>query len=372
MLCGLLWSRALLSVSHLLVVGLVILSVKNVKAFVRKPLVTWSCIPLLLYLTGLYQDPLNSNSYDYLLTLLMYPIAGISAEVFLNNERQIKFAWLIAIAISLIYPIGYYLTHISEVHIAYGQGQSLPTFMDKDHVRYGIFLNAGLLFLLTIKSSQPILRNTLIVILSAIIIFMAVRTAWISLVIVLVGGASLKTSSGAFVRKLLLFLVPAFVLAYFFIPTVKQKLNYSIYDSNQFTNSEAIKYSDGTRRMVNYAAWKAITEDKQIGKGWSAVASVAEASFTKHFPRHQPQFGYPFNQWLFWWIGGGIIGLIGFTVWLLFPVWSGIKTKNLPILIWTVVITASCLIESTLSFQYGVFLHAWVIALLWKKDQSYI
>lgn len=303
----------------------------------------------------------------------MYPLAGIAAEKFVNhNSQQIKHVWLLAIAVSLLYPIGYYLMHAAEVHIAYGQGRSLPTFMDNDHVRYGIFLNSGLLFLLTIDQLKASLRNRLIILLTAIIIFMAVRTAWVSLFIILIGGAFLKFN-GYFIRKLLVVLIPAFAIAYFFIPTVRQKINYTIYDSRQINNStEAIKYSDGTRRIVNYAAWKAITEDKQTGKGWLAVVFVVEKSFRKHFPQHQPQFGFPFNQWLFWYIGGGIIGVIGFTVWLLFPVWWGIKNKNLPVVIWTLVITASCLVESTLSFQYGVFLHAWVIALLWKKDQSYI
>jgi hypothetical protein len=61
---------------------------------------------------------------------------------------------------------------------------------------------------------------------------------------------------------------------------------------------------------------------------------------------------------------------MAFVVWLLFPVAIGIKQRNTMLVAWQLVVIASCFVESTLNFQYGIFLHAWVTAFLWKKDAA--
>jgi hypothetical protein len=67
-------------------------------------------------------------------------------------------------------------------------------------------------------------------------------------------------------------------------------------------------------------------------------------------------------------MGSGIIGMLLFTAWLYYPFLYGWKKKNNGLVYWTVAITASCLVESTLALQYGVFLHAWPLALLWNSN----
>ncbi len=373
MLAGLLWSRALLSISHVLIAILSIIGWAQLKTVVTQPLIVWSCVPLLLFFVGAYQQPANLQQYDYLLTLCMYPIAAIAGYRFISfNPKLATYILLVAGAVSLLYPVGWYLSHMADVHVAYGRGQSLPTFLEGDHVRYGIFLNSLLLLVSVSKEFRPAMRNSLLLVLVFIIVLMAVRTAWVALGIIVICGCFYKqTTAYKLFRKLVLLAVPLCMMAYLLVPTVRQKINYTLYDYMQYTRQQDhSNFSDGTRRIINKAARLSIQQQPTRGIGWSAIPTSLQETFTQHFPAEKLQFFWPFNQYLFWWMGAGLVGMLLFSSWLFWPVWYALKTTNQPLLTWTLVIGTSCLVESTLSLQYGAFLHAWPMALLWSKQHS--
>jgi hypothetical protein len=369
LIAGLLWSRALLSVAHVLVALATIVCIRDTQNVLKHPVVLWSCIPLLLFLAGWYQHPLRHDNYDYLLTLLMYPVAALAGFAFSSERKIFMMIFLIGGCLSVLYPIGYYIINYQEVNIAYGQGQSLPTLMEGDHVRYGIFLNSVLLMLATAKEVRPLMRNGLITLMVGVILFMAVRTAWVScFILIIIIALSKNISAYRIFRKLIVAIVPVLVLAYFFIPTVKQKVNYTMYDYQQYAQKN-ISSSDGTRRAINYAGWQAI-QSGAAGEGWSSIPRVITTNFRKLYPGEKQKFFWPFNQWLFWWIGGGFVAMLLFSAWLLYPIWWGIKNRNAAVVAWTLVIAASCIVESTIALQYGVFLHVWPLVFLWKKSSE--
>ena len=366
-------SRALLSVAPVLMVLVLIISNANIKSLLRQPVVVWSFAPLLLFITGWYQAYNDVETYDYLLTVAIYPVAAVAAICFITkHEKPYQYTWIIIGLLSISYPLYNYIVHAAQINIAYGQGQSLPTFMEGDHVRYGIFLNSLLLVVACTKSLKPIVKNTLIILLVLLILFMAVRTAWVGLIIIIIVGAISKNfPSYKIFRYLLLLFIPAFIIACLAMPTVRKKIQYTLYDYQSYDPKKDVSnFSDGTRRSINYAAWKSVTEDKKGGSGWASIPINLEASFRKQFPAHTITFYWPFNQWLFWWMGSGFTGMLLFTLWLLWPVWYGIKNNQYLLVAWTLVIFASCLVESTLSFQYGVFLHAWPLTLFWRHHQT--
>ena len=81
---------------------------------------------------------------------MVYPIAGITAiaaEKFAFT-KTISQPWIHAALIALLYPLGWFLLHASEAFELYGQGRTLPVFMDTDHVRFSIFLCSAMFFTL--------------------------------------------------------------------------------------------------------------------------------------------------------------------------------------------------------------------------------
>lgn len=367
---GLLFSRALLSMAEALagIYGIItfIRSGQKISSFIL-----WSFIPIVLFGLGIYQTGIHEGrDLDYLLTLTAYP-ALILFNLSLDAEqrKQLGIIWVITILLSLLYPLGWYVSHIDEAYQRYKQGQSLPTFMSSDHVRYGIFVCTGLIPLLYKKLFEKRTQYILIIILSLVIVFLSVRSAWVALLILLlvyaIGNFKWQQLAGGF----LLLTVFAFA-AYKLIPTVEQKVNYTIYDWKAYpADKYSPDFSDGARRSINNAAWKTIHEKHHTNVGWNEVPAVLQQEFQLQYPGAVIKYGWPFNQFLFWWMGAGLVGLILFSLWLFYPALIFFKEKNKALLSWTIIIALTCLVESTINMQYGVFLHAWVIgfAFGWKN-----
>ena len=377
LLTGLFASRALLSITQLLWTLYAIWQLSKTKnQFYKKPIFLWSCIPLILWILGAWQNRLSGDSLNYLMTLSAYPatvciVASISNELI---ERKMIEIWLVATGIGLFYPFTWYLLHFNSANIAYGAGKSLPTFMDSDHVRFSIFLCSSFLFLLFYPVTKKYLNQILAAILFFLILILSVRTGWVMLFIIvfffsLDSLKNNKRNAGKLFLSGFFLLIIFLVIAYLFIPTIQQKIAYSIWDWQQYHPGKYDpNYSDGTRRAINYSVWNTIKNDFNIQVGWSNISNVLQESFAKDFVGQKTEYGWPFNQWLFWWLGSGWWGMLLFSGWLFYPILWGYKHIHVGMICWTIAIALSCMVESTLNYQYGVFLHIWPIAFLWKNQ----
>jgi O-antigen ligase len=358
MLAGLLFSRAVLSISHALFLIFFIVNYQKQKSL-TSGMLSWSLFALLLPLLGCWQMPFTARHFDLLLTWSMYPIAFLIVSG-LDKSTLYRFIhWCrIAACAGIVYALSSYLLSQATWTTAYGTGQSLPTFMDTDHVRFGLFLCG--IGLLTWLSNNLSVRTKLIYLLFLLmaILFMAVR------------NESIVQRRLRPVLILLVIMVAA-SLGFLLFPTVQQKWAYTVYDWQQYAaQPEQLGYSDGARRFINSLAWDVAGKYTFTGAGWANIAPVLQSAFAEKYPGQTLGFGWPFNQWLFWWLGSGIIGMVSFTAWLLYPLIKGWQEKNSGIIAWTTAITASCWVESTLSLQYGVWLHAWILAFVWQLTHN--
>lgn len=375
MMGGLLFSRALLSLSQLAWAAWIIMNWRR-QVYHTDAMRNWSLLVIPLALLGCWQSPFTGRHFDYLLTLIMYPIAlfsiaNLSAKLLRYFIRICQWAALTGI----VYALAAYCLEQSSWFYAYGAGKSLPTFMDKDHVRFGIFLcGTGLL---TWQEQQLTKRSkyALLFILLSAIVFMSVRTAWVGAAIIVLICSCIAPAKNHWlrIRRLVVAITVIASLAfisYLLFPTVQQKWAYMVYDWQQYSpHADRLKYSDGARRLLNTVAWDAITEKDQSNLGWAGIAPALQTAFSQQYPGEMLPFKWPFHQWLFWWMGAGLIGMILFTAWLFFPVLQGFRKNNSGAIAWTLVIIASCWVESTLSFQYGVWLHAWIGAAAWYMQK---
>ena len=373
-LAGLLWSRAILSLS----MGLwLIFSLWHFRSWINNwrnnPILLWGIAPIFFALLGIWQSPTASAGWDHLLTLATYPVVALSitsiASIDTRLFRTLSFCWIIAALLALLYPLSWYLFNSMAAHERYSSGQSLPVFMDNDHVRFSIFVSAAALLAWFNRHTHKWLLPACFFLLLSII-FLSVRTGWV-MVIVMGLIVSIQTAfskkrlkKGMFMMACLLVIC---VLAWFLFPTVQHKIGYSLYEWQQYSPG---KYdptlSDNARYAINKTAWSAIQSGKQ-NIGWANIPETLQTHFKQLFPAYTTGFGWPFNQWLFWWMGSGWWGMLLFSIWLFFPAYLGIRKKNTAIVCWTFAIAASCLVEANLGYQYGVWLHSWVL-LIWKFE----
>lgn len=373
-LAGLFWSRALLSISQAAWAMFVLLTFRDWKTNYRLQRIgAWSLCVIPLFLTGWYQHPAEAGTYDFLLTLSMYPVAAFSVMAMEERTRRmLAQAWCWAALTGILYPVYSYIVNPAGAALAYGQGRSLPVFMDTDHVRFSIFLCGALLLVFAYNFGKSLYRNIYVAVLLVLIIFLSVRTGWAILLCLAIAAliVEARKSNGTRVVRAAAAAILLAVMSYFILPTVQKKVAYTIYDAQQFDAGKYdANFSDGARRSVNAVAYRAIKSGRG-NAGWARVPGVLRSEAALVFPGQPFAYGWPFNQWLFWWLGGGIAGVLLFSIWLFFPAWQGLKAGNKWIIYWTLAITVSCLVESTLTLQFGVFLHAWPLALLWLRQDN--
>ncbi len=336
LMAGLLWSRALLSIATGLWVVFFLFNQNDWnKLLVKNKLLLWCIAPLFLFFTGSWQDIGNKNNYQLLLTFCAYPIAGL-ASLYIDKElltRKIIRIWIGTALIALIYPIGWFLFYSKESIEGYGMGKSLPVFMDNDHVRFGIFTCSALMLSLT-NNIKTKTTQIVIFILVSCVLFFAVRTAWIMAFIIVMGYLLNLIKRNSTPNKKQLFWktiggISIILLLILIIPTAKQKIAYTIFDWKQY-NSEKYdsSYSDGVRRAINKVSWKMISQQKIESIGWAEIPSELQKKFSQQYIGSSTQFGWPFNQWLFWFLGSGRTGTILFTIWLFYPAFVGWKQKK--------------------------------------------
>jgi predicted membrane protein len=376
-LAGLLWSRAVLSLSALLwVIWILAHSRKDIFEKENKSLLIWGISPICIALLGCWQNGFAKENLDHLLTLSTYMLAAFAGTLISAkyDHKEILKYWIWASLIALSFPLIWYATHYQEAVVRYGSGQTVPVWMDDDHVRFGVFLSISCFISLVFFPAKKMRLISSILLLA--ILILAIRTAWVMILVMLLITGLFILINGTLLqkRKLVSAIVAMVILAatiYFVFPGVQQKIAYTLYDWQQFqTGIIDPNLSDATRRVINSEAWKLI-EAGQNNIGWSAIDDVIRKSIQTSYPQQKFDFGWPFNQWLFWWMGSGIAGLLLFSVWLIYPMIHGIRKKNMPLCAVSAAIIVSCLVETNLAYQYSVWIHAWVVALLWNNPSSF-
>lgn len=371
MLMALLCSRAILSLTHLVWLLFILIKIKKNKFTKTNSLFIWSVIPLFLFWIGAWQTLLQPKTYDYLIGLCTYVIAAASLITIntLNIKNVLLKLWVAIALISVLYPMFYYFINIQPTIEAFGKGQSMQTPMDTDHLRYSLFVCSSLPIIWQIDGWSKKFKIVLSIVTSIIVLFLSVRTGWVALCIIITFMVATTTYKN--VKHLLLQLaviVAVVAFAYKMFPTIQRKIDYSLYDwKNISAQTYASNYSDANRYAINKTALQIIKENTTIHVGWINIPSKLHAAFIQQYPNAALTYDWPFNQYLFWYLGAGWWGCFAFIAWLLYGVVMGVQQKNRWFIAWQVVMIASCFVECTLNFQYGIFLHAWVSALLWKN-----
>lgn len=379
MIFGLLCSRAILSITEgcWFVYALVQIHTWK-KKIVNEPLLIWSLCPVFLFFLGVWQQPFQISNYDYLLTLLAYPVAAFSIVSWQNepSRKIINRIWFAATISGILYSLFYFFQNSHSLLEGLGKGQSLPTLMDEDHIRFAIFLCAGLTLLLFSNSVNPFAKPFLVLGILGFLFFLSVRTAWVMAMVILLVYILGQYQNSRQKKPIRLLIIGCLMgagigLAYLVFPSIQQKIAYSVYDWQQIRQGGYHpNYSDGTRWAVNQAAWQAIQDHRGSNLGWAGITDSLPVYFAKIYPGNSPDFRWPFNQYLFWWMGAGWWGMLLFTAWLFYPVIWGIRKRKDAVTAWSLAMAISCLVESNLAFQFGVWLHAWPLALLWFAEEK--
>lgn len=364
MLAALLWSRAALGLLQGIWLLLAIVELrKSFLSVLTSEIVIWSFIPAIMYfLVGLTTHWSETDNH-LIASSAMLPIAAISSKAFPDfwQEKWWKQSWIMLACCSTILPITSLVQSLDSLSNMYGSGQVAEVWMEKDHIRYSLFISLGVMLLLQNDLFNKLLQYLLLGYLILFLVVLGVRTGWMALLLIgLVEIVKIIKSQSSKRLKGLIILIVLIISSVWLVPTVQRKIEYSLYQWQSVSPEDQFKYSDGTRRIVNEAAISLIQENK-TGLGWQKMQQEISEKIQQQNPSWQNSFSWPFNQWIFWIAGGGWILCFILSGWLLYPI---VKSKGEHVLVMFAII-ASCLVECTLNYQYGLWLFAWCALPLW-------
>lgn len=256
---------------------------------------------------------------------------------------------------------------------AYEKGQIAKTLMDGDHQRFSIWISGCLaLAWLSFSRSGKKWLVFCIAFLSLFLVALAVRTGWLFLLLISVAALlyiffkKIKNSSGFW---LIIIVAVSIVGAALMIPFVKKKISYVVWEWKQKEEAGKLAASDATRRMVNSEAL-ALVKQHPAGMGISDGPENLKQRVKEKYPQINDLYGWPFNQYLYWWlIAGWIAGSLPL-VFLLYLLVRFIIGKMIVTATWFLFILVTCLYESTLEMQYGLFLAVFFTTIFYKWERS--
>lgn len=307
--------------------------------------------------------------------MIIFPFAMVCLPRFKKKD----WIWLslginiLAIA-GCIYSLHFFFLDYENILRDYFKSKVFITPAYKDHIRFSIFIAWVAIWDLYIYRFAVSKWLKYLFILSALFLaiylhILAVRSG----LLMLYSFIFLYIVHLLFFRKKILrgVLICSFSIISIFIifqttPSFREKIYYGIYSLKEYKNgNETADYSDIGRLISYKLALLTIKENPIIGVGAGDVREAMKAKYEIYSPNTKPeQRIVPHNQILEVAMVGGLLTLIIFAIWTIYPLVHIRKTLSGFYLFATWFGLLLCLmVEAMLEVQFGVFVY--LFAILW-------
>jgi O-antigen ligase len=373
LIVGLFVSRAFMSIGMAgLAIPFFAINLRENLRFARTSLLFWSSIVLILsyFLTVFYSEDMGyfSHRMQLKLSLLLFPLMGIGMRKFPTSTfRILLYFLLLCIALESIGALINYALHFEKITRAYIAGQVIPLPLKMNHIRFSlmmasaVFIGAYLLWdnrTFFHKKTERIFLFAVCIINGIFLHILSVRSGLLAFYLgngVLILFYMVNKKKYLHGVLMLLSMMILSVVLYFTVPTIYNKINYTVRDVSRFFNGEnSISYSDGNRLLSMKIALEIGKESPWLGIGLGDVENKMFAYYELHHPEMpKEQRLIPHSQFLYCWLAAGVMGVLCLLMLIIVPYCQQhLRLSLLPILIHTVYVS-SFLSEATLENQLG-------------------
>jgi O-antigen ligase len=368
---GFVCSRALVSIGMIGIVLAALLNIKNcsLKVFVeRKELLLLTLLFWGVFVSGLWSDDKNSwmNFTRIHLPYLFLPLAfGALPRLESKQLKAIVLIYVLVMCISGAFVLARYLLHYEEINESMLMGGVIP--MPYSHIRYSLMLVFA--FCVAVYFAKDYLLYGATAFLFLLLHILSVRSGLFALyvsIVVMLTIWIIRERQWMRASLAVLFIIAAAGIAFNTIPSLKNRINYMRYDIINYKYNQPIDASDGMR----FRSWKGALEVAKkaplIGVGYGDLQNEMSAYYNENFPELElQQHKLPHNQFLWWLVSTGWIGVLVFSTTIAFPF---IKYFNTKIWLWHcffAIIFSSFIWEATLEEQMGTgFFSIWILLLM--------
>ena len=330
---------------------------------------------LTVLISGFYSE--NSNQFWGLITvmlpLLLLPLAFGLLPVFVRKKINIILYYLVVlISAASIWVLCNYLLNFEYYQQLLSVSKTLPT-PQEDHIRFSLLLALSVFALIKLlldgfylinNQVEKYLQIALAIFLIIMLHILSVRSGLLAFY----AGIFIAVIHIIFSRKklifglgLLFFIILMPVLAFYSMPSIRQKFYLMRYNWEQYQGGKISNLSD-TQRLLSYQiALKVATQNPWIGVGAGDLYTEQEKYYKENYPELGPM--QPHNQFISFYAACGILGLIAFLFFLFFQLFYQKAYKSLWNLMVFIIIFSSMLTENTLFVSIGVNIYAFFMLL---------
>ncbi len=283
---------------------------------------------------------------------------------------QVTRVYLFIIAIGCVWSVWQYAGNYIAIQESYLKAKLLPTPADDDHLRFSwMVVTAILLGMKCLQQERKrMMRAALIILVVFFIIYLHILAAKTGLVGLYLGAAMYflyvliiqkKWKRGLGIAAIV---VASAMLCYFTMPTLRNRIQYVLYDFNNYSGNSAIPgYNDAARWQSIRAGYAITNQHLFTGVGFGDMLSAVDQWHTKN---HPSSFSYerflPANEWLVYGVGSGWPGMACFTAGFLLLLYTA-TYRNVWSVILSVISVIPFLVDDTLEGQYGVTVLAFIV-----------
>ncbi len=370
MMGGMVASEAMMSMGMIFLAASAVFNLnfrQNMRHFLRhRALLALTLIFAVYFVSGLWSE----NTVWWLdrvrmkLPFLLMPVAIVSIPR-LDRALYMKllYAFFIWISLASLHSLALYLADYEAINFAYREGQVLPTPVQ--HIRFSLMAAFCVAIGAYLLREQFVWKyaweRRLIQVLTLFLIvylhILAVRSGLLALYAMMLYYAALLVLER---RKYLLAgglaaaMVLAGLLAYQYVPSFQNRINYSLYTLRMFEKQEQISELSDARRIGSlYAAADMMKRHPLTGVGAGDVRDATDAYLQQHYPSLAGLQLMPHNQFLHAGASAGIPGMLLFTFALLWPLLYRRAWRDPLLAAFYVLILSSCMVEHTLETQLG-------------------
>ncbi len=393
-LVSLVYSPFLLSVSMF---GVVLLAFFDISP-ARKPIIScslrkkWSAFfrtpsfwALLLVFFTIFLSGLYSDNFDYWFerSRIKLPFLGLPIAFFFlpkltqKDFRRIAIFYNVVMVLSAIGVTVNYGLDFEHINTLIGQGQNIP--VPRNHIRFSLgiaialMLSVGLYF----DESPLFKKQKVLVLISGILLFLfqhllAVRSGIVGVylglfVFILKSFTIKKYRHWGWVSLMLLVIMP--YLGQKYIPSLKKKVGYMLYDWKMRQHGKAEEYSDSGRVKSMKIGLKIGNAHPLLGVGAGDMRHEMDLYLSSYFRKKGL---LPHNEYVFYYAATGIIGLGLFLVGVLMPIFWRKHYQSVIFLSIQVILLLSFFVEATLetSAGTGYYLYWSLLGLLFVSNNT--
>lgn len=364
-------SRALISIGTVGIIATAVLGTDlkaGFRAFLsNKAAVFLSSLFLLTVLSGIVSE--NTSTWlEYVrikLSVLLLPFAFVSIPRLSTRQfHSLIYVFVLLTSLSFSWVLGDYLLNFEEINQRIGQGKSLNTPVI--YVRYSLFIAFACLaaiylfledFFWKFKWEKYLIGFIALFLFGAVHL-LAVRSGILGLYVAFTFWSVyfiLKKQKYGLGAGLLLIVFLAPFLSYKFVPSFKKKIDYMLYDLDQFRKGDKTQMpSDFVRLVTLQLGFEVFQESPVMGSGIGDLRDEMNKLYARDYPMlDKPRWYLPHNQFMFVLTAYGVVGLLWFLLALFWPILQNGGYRHLLFLGFYAIILTSFMAEASAELQIG-------------------